>query len=376
MANNTVAVPNGVNWQPADLNVWLTTQPPALDYLFENMFPCGIIAGLGGSGGIGKSTFALQLAYSLASGTIVFEDFVPTRPASVLVFLGEDPANVTWQRIFSINRCFPLTSEQERELKNNLVVYSDKAAPLCISKEGQIKPTQHYSWMKSRVQALQPKLIIIDPKARWSTGNENSNDDATAFVNLLQSLAQPSNASVLVTHHVSKARKDTLDVSSSRGASAFPDATRLFFSMVRCSSNGSDANGEQEVLIHTTKSNFTPRLPKPLVLRHSTEHGGIFEQMPESESSQVVLVATCLAEWLSDNGPMNLSAIRDPRDEQANQLKCFMEERCGSYRKYLDAAIEAGEAQGLLAVESVSTGGRKARQVSAIQDDAVENNVI
>lgn len=376
MDSNSLATPTDVKWQPADLNRWLNTAPPPLDYIFADMFPCGIVAGLGGGGGVGKSTFALQLAYSLAAGKVVFESFVPVKPAPVMVFLGEDPSRVTWHRFYHSAQGFPLEPEQIENLKKNLVIYSKKAAPLCVPVDGRLKPTKHYQWMKEQVQAVRPALLILDPKSRWFAGKENSNDDATAFVNLIEGLVRPYGGSVLLTHHVSKSQKDKLEVSSARGASAFADACRLFYGMVRCPLKGTNNIGaRQEILLQTTKSNFTPLLPKPLVLRHSLEHGGIFEQVPYGESSQVVLVMTSLTEWLFENGSMNLSAIRDPRDERANQLHDFMEERCGSYRKYIDAAIEEGEEQGLLVVESVSTGGRKARRVRAADASADDNDI-
>ena len=152
-----------------------------------------------------------------------------------------------------------------------------------------------------------------------------------------------------------------------RGASAFVDALRLVFSMVSTRGYGEGDEDGPTVLLNTSKSNFTPRLPKPIELRHCDEFGGVLEQVEEGCGMlHLVSIAQALSKWLADNGPINMSAIFDPREERAKELHQLLAEQCVSFRKDVEKAIEVGQEAGLLDVESVSTKGRPAKQVRAV----------
>lgn len=367
------SVTDSICWEPADTALWLETQPPALDFLFENIFPAGIVAGLGGGGGVGKSTFALELGVSLASGCTIFPAFVPVRPAPVMLFLGEDPQRVTWQRVWNVAQLFSFSVEQRDALINNIHIYPYKASSLCSGQDGSILPTPLYTWMLNKTREFRPALLVLDPKARWSSVDENSNDAATVLVGLLEDLIRPHNGSVLVTHHVSKSRQNSLDVSSARGASAFPDATRLFLSMAR-PKEGGDVTDQHRVLLHTTKSNYAPRLRVPLSLRHNDEFGGVFEQEPDQSEAMAAALAEALHGWLLENGPINESAYKTPRTDRARKLRAHLEERCEHCScKNLDAALAKGIASGLLVEKEAQTGGRPAVQICAVDGDDVDD---
>ena len=315
-------------WRSENLEQWLSAEPPAMESLFNDIFPAGIAAGLCGAGGVGKSTFILQLSYSLATGVTVFPAFVPTEPRRVMIFLGEDPKNVTWRRIWNIAKRFPLSPEEKALLLQNLHVFSHRAEKLYTMEDGKVSPTEAYTNLLREVSRIRPGLLIIDPKSRWSAGNENSNDEATAFVELLEGLILPHGASLLLTHHVSKAGQGSLSATGVRGASAFVDALRLVFSMV---STGKGDEGDEDistVLLNTSKSNFTPRLPKPIGLRHCDEFGGALEQVEEGCGMLDLLgIAHTLSKWLAENGPINMSAIFDPRDDRAIELHQLLAEK-------------------------------------------------
>lgn len=368
IAQKIPAPVGSIDWESADLDEWARHKPSPIECLFTGIFPRGIVAGLGGSGGVGKSTFVLALAISLAVGMTLFPFLVPEQPEPVMVFMGEDPEMITRRRFWNIVRRFQLDDEQRARLVHNLKLYPHTAAPLCMLQDGALVTTAHYQWLAEQVRIFRPALVILDPKARWAAINENSNDDATRFVSLLEDMVRPHGGSLLLTHHVAKGQRKNLDANSARGASAFPDATRLFMNMVTVDKDGGDETeeGVQEVLFHVTKNNFAPRLPKPVVLRHNAEFGGVLEQAPNQEDANVTAIAESLAEWLQENGSLNVSAIRIPRNEGEKALRSFLKERCGSYHRHIDRAIQLGEQLGLLRTETVGTGGRSAQRVHAV----------
>ncbi len=367
------SVIDSICWEPANVASWLETEPPPLDYLFENIFPAGIVAGLGGGGGVGKSTFALELGVSLASGCTIFPAFVPVRPAPVMLFLGEDPQRVTWQRVWNVAQLFSFSLEQRDALINNIQIYPYKASSLCSGQDGSILPTPLYTWMLNKTREFRPALLVLDPKARWSSVDENSNDAATVLVGLLEDLIRPHNGSVLVTHHVSKARRNTLDISSARGASAFPDATRLFLNMAEFKGHGDDDDGHR-VLLHTTKNNYAAKLRAPLLLCHNEEFCGVLEQEPDQSEAQVAALAVALSELLVEHGPMNKSALTEPRNESARALRAQLVERFGLCGKHIEAAVASGIASGLLITKQAKTRGRTAVLVCAAEADGVSDD--
>ena len=161
-------LPKESSWMPENLEQWLSTEPPAMDSLFNDIFPAGIAAGLCGAGGVGKSTFILQLSYSLATGVTVFPAFVPAEPRRVMIFLGEDPRNVTWRRIWNIAKRFLVSPEGKDLLLQNLHVFAHRAEKLYTMEEGKVSPTEAYTKLQLEVSRIRPALLIIDPKSRWS----------------------------------------------------------------------------------------------------------------------------------------------------------------------------------------------------------------
>ncbi len=348
----------------ADLSVWLTHEPEQIPFLFENLFPCGIVAGLAGCGGLGKSTFVLELTYSLASGVAIFPDIVPVGPAPVMVLLGEDPEPITRRRLWNIARRFPLERRELSLLKSNLMIYPAKASPLCANEDGVFVSTKMMERLQKEVLENRPALVILDPKSRWAATNENNNDDATRFVTMLENEICSTGASVLLVHHVSKSKKSALETGSARGASAFTDATRLFFSMT---------SEEGVVYLDTTKANYGGRLSKPITFKHLHEFEGVLEQCMD-EAILPMALAEAMAEWFMENGGLNISAIRDPRDDRARDFHEFLKDRFRACRDMLETAIEVGSERGILVVTKVATGGRSAVQINAASNAASDED--
>jgi hypothetical protein len=353
-------------WTPADLKKWMENEPPEMDFLFEKVFPAGIAAALCGSGGVGKSTFALQLAYSLATGIEVFPTFVPVKPAKVMIFLGEDPRAITWKRFRNILRAFNPTPAQEALLVKNLFLYDLPAQKLCTVDDGEVVTTPAYDELRRDVSKIRPALLILDPKSRWAGVNENNNDKATAFVTLLEEIIKPHGASLLLTHHVSKAGHGSLGATSVRGASAFVDALRLVFTMVAPEDRGRPPEDFTDycIKLDIAKSNLTLGFREPINL--IPDDNGILAEVPGMKTRTILLnIAQVMRDWMLVNGPINMSAILEPRDDRAFDLHATIETKCGSYKKVLPEAIEVGQQEGLLTLEKVSTKGRPAMTVNA-----------
>ena len=361
---------NNNEWTSVNLAEWLQNDPPEVEYLFRDVFPRGIVAGLGGGGGVGKSTLSLHLAYSLALGRTIFPSFVPCKPVSVMIALGEDERTFSHARFKDMERRYPLTADEVSLLHANLHIYPSKAAPLFEYRNHEVRPSAHFAKLQEEVARREPGLLILDPKSRWSGLNENRNETATAFVEQLELLLKPFNGSALVTHHVAKSQRNALDVASVRGASGFPDATRLFANVVEARiPNLSESPVMQ---LKFTKSNYTQRSRGCMTFRRSPGFGSALEEIDHAAEDEIRKIACAIAEWVETNGAINKSAIRDARDDRAKALRAHLRDTCGSYRSKLDEVLTLGESEAIFGLQEVTTGGCAATQVVAIADDTHE----
>ena len=358
--------------EPEDILTLIGSEPPPIDYLFEGLLPSGIVAGLCGSGGVGKSTFIAQLSYSLSSGITVFPSLVPAKARRVMILLGEDPREVTWRRIHNIAKHFPPSPEEQVALNENLHLYCMPARPLCQNDGGRTVASETYRELQREIGRVKPDLIIMDPKSRWAGTNENSNDDATMLVTMLEDLIRPNGASLLLTHHVSKSGKTSLDSTGVRGASALVDGLRLVFVMAE----GKDDPGKT-IALNISKSNMTPKLERPIIFAHSKTHAGVLEEVVDCDfQSRLEGIVEALVEWFSHNEPIAMTALILARTEAAKELHDSLKVRFKATKKDLSEAIALGVKNKVLVIEKVGKRGRPAEVVSAALANGAADNVV
>lgn len=350
-----------------DIGGCLAAEPPVRPYLFERLFPQGVVGVVAGTGGTSKSMYNLQLAYSQASGEEVFSAFRPVKPRIVMYFQGEDPADITKRRLYDISRRYPLTPEKRELLEKNLLLRSAPAEPLFAIVDGRVVTTEAYKKIQRDISRTRPGLVILDPLSRWSGLNENSNLRATTVLNLLEDLVKPHGASMLVVHHTTKSGGKSLAATGVRGAAALLDGSRFAIMMAKAGDLDKRNPNRNDILLDIVKNSYGGRLSSPATLRHSDEFNGVLEQAKDYDGLiGFINIAQALADWLAENGPVNVSGLRDPRSEREKRLHEHLENRCGSWRKDMDMVLKVGEDEGLLVVESVGTGGRPAKQIRAV----------
>lgn len=352
-------------WTPVNLKYWRDAPRPEIDYLFHDLIPRGVVAGLAAAGGTGKSFLVLQLCLSLATGKRLLGSFNPAKPMKVMCFLGEDPDEITHAR-FKDMVCKYRFSEAEKELLDkNLKLYPHRSEPLVAVTQDGVEPTEFYEDFRWMVDEFKPDLLVLDPKSRWAILDENNNDQATRFVSLLEDLVKPFNGSVLVTHHVSKMKKGDLDASGVRGASAFVDAARVFFSMAKVKDKDvRDLPDGRYARVMTTKNNYGSGFVAPALLRHDDENGGVFEEVNPNTANLDALVS-CLAQRLEGTDGINMSALKEPRNEFGKAIAGSLRDIDRSYKKKLNAAISLGCSKGQLTCQMEVTGGKPAERVRA-----------
>lgn len=259
---------------------YLTTNPAARRWLLKDLVVLGKVGAIVAPGGSSKSQWLLQLAVGVASGLPVAEHWEIGEPGGVLVFFAEDDDDEIHRRIKRIVDHFKLTGNaaQLAGIEDRLYAYSTIGTDTLLTKRentGEVSSTsivRRVTALADQIENL--KLIIIDPASRFRGGEENSNEDATRFVEALETLAKHTGATVLIAHHTNKGSyggDGDPGQGASRGASALTDGLRWQMNLSRPSDKqlgGIGVAKEQAsryVAATVTKTNYSA-FPAPVIL--------------------------------------------------------------------------------------------------------------
>jgi len=165
-------------------------------------------------GGTGKSFLSIQLAIRI----------IAENPEhKVLLWLSEDPLFHTKDRIDKIfERIMPHLLDKKEEIldqidiigSDNQTIYFNQLNKEQLKKLGDEFVTNY-------------NVVVIDPLIAFFSGEENSNSEARAFMNILNRMAQERLLSIVLIHHHNKGENG----GRTRGASAFIDAVRLLYTL-------------------------------------------------------------------------------------------------------------------------------------------------
>ena len=165
-------------------------------------------------GGTGKSFLSIQLAIRIVS---------KNPNSKVLLWLSEDPLYYTKDRINKIfERIVPHLQDKKEDILNQIDIV------------GAEQPTIYFNNLEEKqLKEIGDELVanynvvILDPLIAFYAGEENSNSEARAFMNILNRMAQDRLLSIVLIHHHNKAENG----GRTRGASAFVDAVRLLYTL-------------------------------------------------------------------------------------------------------------------------------------------------
>jgi KaiC/GvpD/RAD55 family RecA-like ATPase len=200
-------------------------------FILEPFIPSKSIVLLDGIGGLGKSFFAIELAFALSIGeSFLLTDIKPKQAMPILYLTAEDSPNDFRDRLSDIMRAYQYKGEAD-----NFYWVSSLSSkfPLQVStfftKEyNKIVKTEMADYLEFLIRESKAKLIIIDSLINWYGLNENSSDDAVYFYNFLKYLIRKYNLSFLILHHQSKGGllKDASKEDKFRGSGVFREQAR------------------------------------------------------------------------------------------------------------------------------------------------------
>jgi len=184
------------------------------EFILENWLPMprGTVSMFSAAGGTGKTWGAIQAALRHAESC-------PDK--KVALWLSEDPEAESKNRAIAVSKYILDTTFSKFR---NVDIFTDVPEPLII--DGKI---DMYEFRKLRSSLKGYDFIILDPLTSFYGGEENNNSQAVAFMRPFKKWAIEEDICILFLHHATKPGSD--GQSSTRGASAFVDATRCVYMM-------------------------------------------------------------------------------------------------------------------------------------------------
>lgn len=241
-------------------------EPDAVDWAWADYIPRRHVTLLGGHGGTGKSSFALQLAACAAAGVPCLGH--ATQAARVLFFSGEDDAPLVLKRLRRICRRLGLDLAQVRERLQ--VLDAAELAPVLFTEvraDGVRRgvTTATYRALADFIKAGAFDLVMVDNASDVFDADEINRPLVRQFVRDMKRLVAAGNGALVLLSHVdkttSRAGKTGADEAYS-GSTAWHNSVRSRLFLLE--------TGPGEFELRHQKCNVAPKQP-PLALAWPTD---------------------------------------------------------------------------------------------------------
>lgn len=172
----------------------LAEEPAEAQWLVRHVWVRHGVGIIGGQPKLGKSWLGLDLAISVASGTPCLGHFAVEESGPALVYLAEDGLGAVRGRIDAI--C------AHRRLALSRLDLHVITAPVV-----RLDIDEHCERLTATIEALRPRLIVLDPLVRLHRLDENSSLDISRLLGFLRELQRTFDVSIALVHHASKKRR-------------------------------------------------------------------------------------------------------------------------------------------------------------------------
>jgi len=169
----------------------LAERPAEQHWLIEGLWGEQAVGIVGGEPKCCKSFLALDLAVAVASGADCLRRFRPAATGPVLLFSGEDPLAVVRRRLEGIAGAAGIAFAG---LDVHVITAPSLRLDLGADQQRLI----------DAVDALRPKLLVLDPFVRLHRIDENAAAEVAPLLGYLRGLQRCFHTAVLLVHHARK----------------------------------------------------------------------------------------------------------------------------------------------------------------------------
>jgi hypothetical protein len=282
--------------EQASVAYFLENHPPERQWILPGVLPLGVGAMFGGAGGVGKSYSTLLLAVSICLG-IDFWGLGQCNPGKVMIFSAEDDRDEMHRRLHKVLDWMIAAGVpfEPYHLEGRLFI-SDRVGKdnlMTVVRDREVQRTAMAERIARTVaQVPGVSLVILDPLSRFRGGSGNAEEEATRFVEAVESVRTYTGATVLLPVHLNKAASRSGDSSQDaiRGSSALVDGMRWVGTLLGMSEQVGEERGmkpgdhKQWARFEVAKGNYSAPFPGIWLKR---QQGGILapEELPDARAA-------------------------------------------------------------------------------------------
>lgn len=169
----------------------LKPEDPEEHWLLKDLWARSAVGMIGGAAKSYKSFFALDLAFSVASGTPALGRFPVEHPGPALIYLAED--------------CLPQVRSRIEALCHHRAV-DLQSLPLVAITEPTLRldTARDQDRLRRTIARYEPRLLLLDPLVRIHALNENECHEISRLLGYFRELQRTFDLAVMIVHHVSK----------------------------------------------------------------------------------------------------------------------------------------------------------------------------
>jgi hypothetical protein len=261
--------------------------PPAREWVWDQLIPAGRVTALYGPGGIGKSTLLAQLGVHVSRGTALFGRGVTGGP--VVGIFCEDERDEIERRVRAV--CYGARIDLgELERLYSLSREGDENL-LCYFEAEVMRVTPFYRALKATVEAVRPRLLMLDTAADLFGGQFMSTPQVRQFIKTaLGGLCKAGDCAVVLAAHPSAMAQS--DKGDGAGFSvAWNNSVRSRLNLRKPNVKNKRDIGDRRVLA-VMKANYAPTDQEiPLLLR---DNQFIVDDEPLDEAASAGRIVTGL----------------------------------------------------------------------------------
>ncbi len=223
---------------PLDFDI---SKIPPRPWLIKGHLIRGFVNALIAPGAVGKSTYTLLEAISVATGRALIHEKIAEQ-TNVLLINNEDPDDEIQRRVGAIMQHYKL---KNADLHGRLFLQSGYGCPFLVATETDfgdgpvIMMAPDAKLMIEYMMDYKIGLLTMDPFISTHHSNENDNVSIDSVIQQYRTVADKTVAAIRLAHHIKKMGGDSEEHAgndeSSRGASAMMHAARTSHTLARMS---------------------------------------------------------------------------------------------------------------------------------------------
>lgn len=291
-------------FDPEDLGDLLAEEIEPRQWLLGKLLCRKYVTVSAASGGTGKTSLAITLALSLATGRPLLRIHVHKR-CRVLLLTYEDGREEYKRRFKAACLHYNIHADdiEGRILIKSLAGAEGTKTLAEVSERGGMRETGTAERIAEIIRREEADVVMIDPFIKCSGAPENDNMAVDFVARILTRLAENENVAVHVSHHFRKGAGQPGDIDSARGARSLIDAARIATTMQPMTSEEAKtfdvSEGERRRLVRLDdgKANLAPLSAARWFRLASVNIGNATPEYPGGDDLQVVEAWTPPETW-------------------------------------------------------------------------------